>query len=436
MPLSTIRDVIATYISENNITINKFAERSGIHSATLTRIIKGQQAFNMGHLDKVTATLGLEKDYFYDSYVDECLYLFAPTWRRIRPFIQRCAEAGRVDCIRQLVEGLLDDLAYASMLFELAEELFDQKYWKAAAVLYENVALSERLQNSERLALCKFRLFTISIGDDRERNFIEAALFEPYAERLDEFNRLDALESLVHVYASLHDWDKVDTLAQEILHLATTLYEMQYRSDGRTNSPRKDSKGPRKPLYRYILYANLSRSTAFEEKGDYTTALSLVQHYTDARWIKENNQEAKRVITQFQEWGKANTYLYRVLDGQRDVVEEYAEYVSAKENEIFIALFRILESANRYHWDVDHIIERFSSSIPYHEHIDPFTKRNKQVYDDYYTRFQNELAKYYLTHKHIEKSDINISGTDLSATFDPERNIIKGKLSVEFEVEF
>ncbi|WP_151733687.1 helix-turn-helix domain-containing protein [Paenibacillus tengchongensis] len=430
---ATIRDELFAYMSKKDITINKFAEITGVHSGTLNRVMKGEQAFAMNHLEKVTKTLGLAEDYFYEKYVVECLYTFAPTWRRIRPFIERCADLDRMDCIERLVEGLLDDLNYAPMLFELAEELFEQKKWQAAAILYENVALSEKFQHSERLALCKFRLFTINTGDDPKQNLIQAALFEPYVDRLEEVYQLDALKYLLNTYSALGQWDKANQFANKMLKLAKIQYELlkkQYHQRDKSGESNK------KAVYKYILYAELMISAIYENMGDYKTALRLIPNYTDFSWIREKDEEAQLTIKQFQEWGKANTYLYRLQDGQIEVLEEYVEYVSTQENEIFTALFKIVETANRYHWNVDHIIERFSDYIPNRDYYSVFTKRNKQIQDSSYTRFQNELAKYYLTRKHIDLDEISLAGAELTATFDAGRNVIKGKLSVEFEVEF
>ncbi len=386
----------------------------------------------MGHLDKVTATLGLDKDHFYDSYVDECLHVFAPTWRRIRPFIQCCAEAGRVDCIRRLVEGLLDDLAYAPMLFELAEELFDQKYLQAAAVLYENVALSEKLQHSERLAICKFRLFTISVGDDRDDNLTLAVGFEPYIERLKGINQIEGIKQLMNLYSALEDWEKTEQLSHDLLRIAS----FQYEEDWQTGCPYQERNCPEYGKYIYILYAYLMQSMCYEEKGDYKSAMKMIPFYTNSSGLRETNEAAKRMMQLFQEWGKANTYLYRVMNGQEETVKEYVNYISDKPGEIFIAVSKIVEAANLYNWNIDAILERFNEYIPYRNNRNQLDKYNKQVYDGQYEKFQNELAKYYLTRKHIERSDVSLAGTDLSATFDPERKVIKGKLSVEFEVKF
>ncbi|MFD2880319.1 hypothetical protein ACFTAO_37265 [Paenibacillus rhizoplanae] len=119
------------------------------------------------------------------------------------------------------------------MLFEVAEGLFQEGLWQAAELLYKNVSASEKYQNSERLALCQYRLFRIAIGDDQARNLQAAHLFEGYLDRLDEADQLDGLNHLGHVYGSMHRWHKVDELAEKMLQLATIRYNLQRQSDRR-----------------------------------------------------------------------------------------------------------------------------------------------------------------------------------------------------------
>ncbi|MNO26021.1 hypothetical protein D3C76_158680 [compost metagenome] len=385
----------------------------------------------MSHLERITRTMGLAEDYFYSKYVDECLYDSAPTWRRLRPFIWRCAQLDRLDCIERLVHGLLDNLTYAPLLFDLAEELFRQDLQQAAAIIYENVAASEKYQHSERLALCQFRLFLIALGDDPNHNLIAATLFEKYVTRLDEAHQLDALKQLLHVYYSLHHWEKADELAQELLRLATIQYHLRIRSVHRD----KSCETLDRPLYFYILYAQLMRSCTYEERGDYKTALELVPLYTDGSWIQEEGEEVDRIVTQFQEWGTANTFLYRLMDGQREVLDEYVDYISKQESEIFIALFKIVQTANRYHWDVDHILERFSAYVPYQTYSSIFGDYNKQIIDANHAQFRSELATYYLARRRFGSKEIAMRSVDLSAEVDNDRNVIKGTISVDFEIE-
>ncbi|MFC6648137.1 helix-turn-helix domain-containing protein [Paenibacillus rhizoplanae] len=425
-----IRDEIAAYLTKHKLSINQFAIASGIHSGTLSRVMKGQQALAMNHLIRVTSGMGLPEDYFYSKYVDECLYDSTPTWRRLRPFLLQCAALSRLDCIERVAQNLLDNLLYAPLLFEVAEELFEQKNWQAAALIYENVGASEKYQHSERLALCQYRLFLINLGDDPQQNLIAASLFENYVDKLDEINQLDALKQLAHTYSSLRKWDKVGKLAEEILRVAANLYDLHKESNRKPNNGQVH----KRPLYAYVLYAQLLRAYVLEECGDHKAALEIIPLYMDGNWIREDNEEVRRIIAQYQDWGRANTYLNRLMDGQFEVLGEYVEYISTRENEIFIALFRIVQAANRYNWNVDNVLQRFSGYIRHRKYSSIFGERNNQMMSDQHKQFCSELATYYLSRNRYKGDEVSMQGVDLSAKLDSEHHVIRGTISVDFEI--
>ncbi|MEK4514286.1 helix-turn-helix transcriptional regulator [Paenibacillus sp. FSL H8-0122] len=416
-----IRDQLALYLSQKGMPINQFSGQSGINSGTLSRILSGHQPIAMNHLERITRTMDLPEDHFYSLYVDECFYFSSPTWRRLRPFLVRSAELGRLDCVEQVVQNLLENLVYAPMLFEVAEGLFQEGLWQAAELLYKNVSVSEKYQNSERLAICQYRLFRIAIGDDQTRNLQAAHLFECYLDRLDEADQLDGLKHLGHVYGSMNRWHKVDELAKKMLQLATLRYNLQRQSDRRESNEKKTEK----PLYFYILYAQLIRSTVCEELGDYNSALDWVSLYMDGSWIQENNEEVKRTVAQFQEWGTANRLLYRVMGGKYEALSDYVEYISDRPDEIFIALYNIILSANRYDWNVDYILERFAAYIPYRKYSTEFGDYNRQVMLDQHTQFLAEMAAYYLHNERKEGIRFILQSLESSARINDESNIIR-----------
>ncbi|WP_251037518.1 helix-turn-helix domain-containing protein [Paenibacillus albidus] len=420
-PTVTIRDHLAVYLTGQEMSINQFAILSGINSGTLSRIINGNQPIAMGHLEQITRGMGLAEDYFYNLYVDECFFHSSPTWRRLRPFIVRAAAAGRLDCIERIVGILLDNLAYAPMLFDVAEELYQQGNKDAAALLYENVSASERYQHSERLAVCQYRLFLIALGDDQNVNMRAANQFEAYVDRLDEADQLDALKHLADLYSSLHQWRKVNELAKELYRRASIQYGLWHCSDCKSSSGRM----PTRPLCYYILYSHLLRSVVYEEQGDYIQALEIVSLYADGSWIREDTEEVKRTVKQFQEWATANTYLYRLMAGQQEVLPEYVEYISTQPNEIFTALYKIIQSANQYHWNVDHILERFSTYIPYRIHRTEFGDYNQQIMADQHARFLSELAAYYLHNNRYGGIDFILQSLEFSAKINNESIVIQ-----------
>lgn len=114
----------------------------------------------------------LAPGHFYEMYIDECFVHAAPDWRRLGPFLHRCAELDKLDCIEEVVRLMMDNLSYIPLLFEVAEEFYHEGKWKPATLLYETIAESEKMQDSERLALCQYRLFKLGLTNDQRRNVI------------------------------------------------------------------------------------------------------------------------------------------------------------------------------------------------------------------------------------------------------------------------
>lgn len=388
-PTTTIRAELEDYLKRQALTINQFAYISGMNSGTLSNLIHGNRPIAMQQLDRITRGMGLAEGHFYGLYIDNYIIECPPDWRRIGPLLHRCAELDKLDCIQRVVGIVMDNLSYLPALFDTAEELFVQGRRAAAALLYECVAEGEKYQHSERLALCQYRLFTITLGDSQEVNLRAANRFEPFVDRLDEVDQLDAIKHLADVFSSLHCWDKVDELAEQLGKKAAVQYKC-WRKD-------KAQKQPGRPLIYYILYAYLLRSLVCDECGDYEKALYYASLYSDMSWVKAPTSEAEqRVMEQFKEWAEANIYLYRLMAGQVEVLPEYVNYVELRENEIFPALFRIIQAANRYKLNVDDILLRFDSHLSYTEQHSRLGKFNQQITRDRYTQFLAELAVYYL----------------------------------------
>lgn len=160
-----------------------------------------------------------------------------------------------------------------------------------------------------------------------------------------------------------------------------------------------------------------------EELGDYESALDWVSLYMDASWIQEDDENAKRTVAQFQEWGTADALQYRVMSGQHEALPEYVEYISLRTDEIFIA--NIIISANRYDWNVDHILERFSAYIPYRTNFTEFGQYDQQILLDQYARFLAELAIYYIHNKQNEGISLIMQIFTSSPTINSESIINK-----------
>ncbi|AHM65741.1 helix-turn-helix domain-containing protein [Paenibacillus polymyxa SQR-21] len=395
----TISAKFEVYLKQNDMTLSQFVEYSGVHQRTLSNWITQHRPVSVQQLDRITVAMDLLEGYFYDLYIENYIIELSPNFRRIEPLLYRCAELDKLDAIRRMVGHIMDNPLYASRLFDIAEALFNQRRHAAALLLYENVAEVEKYQHSERLAICQYRIFTIQVGDDQGLNLKAATLFEPFVERLDEIDQLDALKDLANVYRSLRLWDRLDVIARKMRDKAEIQYTLEHQQKKRNHAQLE--KKLSRPLFVYITYADLLCASVYEAKGDYDQALEYTYAYANLDWVKETDENTLHWIKQFQDWAEGNTYTYKLLSGDISVLNNYVEYIAASpdasEKEMITKLLNIMMAANRYQVDVDDILKQFETEI------DSITQQQLsadmytyQVVPEQSTRFKYELAKYYL----------------------------------------
>jgi hypothetical protein len=337
---TTIRLELLNFMKNNDLNINQMSKITGLNAGSVSTMVNGNRALSVEQLDRITTVMGYAKGYFYERYIEEYLTQIAPNWRRIRPFLYRCAELDKQKCIQQVVSLLLDKLMYSSYLFELAEEFFMDGKIEIAAILFENVGLSEKNQHSERLALCQYRLFMAKQGDNQEQNYQTAIEFQPFVDRLDEIDQLDALKDLANTFRSLRRWDKVAIIAQKLEKRA----EVQYSLNQKKINKQRKRKYPSRPLFFYLAYSNLLRAGVCEALEDYEQALQYTYAYADLSWVKETDEETIKWMNLFKEWAKANAYVNRLMSGEVAILPEYVTYIEPRKNEIFSALVNIIQA--------------------------------------------------------------------------------------------
>ncbi|ALP36178.1 DNA-binding protein [Paenibacillus sp. IHB B 3084] len=396
---TTIRAELDTYMKTNGLNITRLGRTAGLNAGTVSTLVNGNRTFSVDQLDRITAVMGHPRGHYYKQYMQEYLTDITPNWRRIRPFLYNCAELDKLDCIQQMADLLMDNLVYSVLLFNVAEDFFKDGKHAAAAILYESVAISERKQYSERLALCQYRLFTINIGDDQNQNFEAACHFHPFVERLDEIDQLDALKDLANVYRSLRQWAKVDKTVQKMRDKAKIQYSLDHRQHKRKK--RGNERKTRGPLFGYIAYADLLCASVCEAHGDYEQALQYTYAYADLSWVKETDEDTRHWMELFQHWAQVNIYVNKLLSGDVSVLSDYVEYICAppdkSEKELVTELLNIMMAANRYQIDVDDILQRFETEIDSFAHQQSSTDMyTQQVIPEQFARLGYELAYYYL----------------------------------------
>ncbi|OKP73148.1 DNA-binding protein [Paenibacillus helianthi] len=393
---TTIRTELERFIEREALSFSQLGRLAGLNAGTVSSILKGNRIMGVDQLDRMTAVLGLPKGHFYEQYIQECMVEAVPNWRRVRPFLYRCAELDKLDCIKRILPLLLDNLTYSPLLFETAEEFFVEGRRAAAVLIYESVALSERRQHSERLAFCQYRLFTLRLSDNQEDNLQCALQFEPFVDRLDEIDQLDALRDLANTYRSLRRWDKVEPIAEEMERLARIqLFTIPQPARAKREQPKK----PKKPMFVYLAFSYLLRGSVCDSRNDYEQGIQYTYAYEDLSWVKETDEDTLHWLKLYKGWAQANIYVSKLMRGDESVLADYVFYIEQNKDELLVGLLNITEAANLFDLNVDHILQYFNSEIngymqiKYQEAVGVYTK---QVVSEQHARFLYGVALYYL----------------------------------------
>lgn len=410
-------------MDQQQFKVSQLGRRTGLNPGTISSILNGHKLIAVDQLDRVTSVMGLEEGYFYSQYIQESMVDAPPNWRRLKPLLFRCAELNRLDCTQRIVNLLLDNLTYSPLLFETAEELRDLGELAAAALLYEGVALSERSQHSERLALCQYRLFTLRLGEDQAKNLEAAIHFEPYVERLDEINQLDALKELANAYRSLRRWNKVFEVAQKMLSKASIIYNLSENPDLKRKEQQKKMG---RPLFFYIAYANLLLSNVYDEQGDYEQAINHIGLYSDLSWVKETHDEALRWKSLFMEWAEANKFVSRLMSGEETAIPEYVVYLRLRQEEQLPGLLNILQAANKFEYNIDQTLKGFEDDIQKILKTQSSDIYNKQIVSERISRLLYELSRYLLRNENYKTGmEYLLRSLKSSVTINNETSILK-----------
>lgn len=399
---TTIRNEVEEYIQREGLNFSQLGRLAGLNVGTVSSLLKGNRIMAVDQLDRMTAVLCMPKGHFYEQYIQECMVETVPNWRRIRPLLYRCAELDKLNDIRQIVELLMDNLTYSPLLFEVAEEFFKAGKHSASTILYESVAASERRQHSERLAFCQYRLFTLRLGDNQEHNLQAALQFEPYVDRLDEIDQLDALKDLANTYRSLRRWNKVYNVAIEMGRLSQIQLHLPQR-EVRNGQREGGHKRPSRPLFTYLALSNLFLANVSDEQGDYEKALQYINFYADLSWVKEEDEETQHWINLFKKWAQANTYVTKLLSGDESVLPDYIAYIRLEKEERLTGILNIIKAANQYAIDVDDILQHFEPEILSYVQQESVGVYTQQFISEQSAGYLYEAARYYLNKELYKK---------------------------------
>lgn len=391
---TTIQIELDNYLKRNGYTLQYFSEQSGINVGTLSRIVNGNRPISMEQLDRLTAGMGLEEGTLYDLFVDDFFVHHSLNWRRLRPFLLRCAELKKHGCIQKILSHLMEDLKQIPNIFITAEIMYENGWKEGAVILYSCVIETEKYQHAERLAISQYRLFQLSLGSDTTINLRAAIKFEPYKDRIPLNFRLDALLLLANIAFTLQDWTKMEYIADELLTLAQFVY-----SDKKLKE--EDTFRTERHLVVYYGQGYLIKSSALEHQGRYEEAKEYIYGYADLSWFEGLDDEGVKEVEKFKLFAEANLHNINLLMGNFEGLNDYLKFLTKYPNEVLPSSVIILMAANKYHVRVDKILDQLLGLIRAHKN----NYYHEANYNNRYINFYYQLALYQLSGREKEGID-------------------------------
>ncbi|XOK60976.1 helix-turn-helix domain-containing protein [Paenibacillus elgii] len=352
----SLRLEIENQMKLHGYSLNKVAELTRINAGNLSMVLNGRaRAMTIGHLDALAEVFGKPPGWLYELYTEECISDNKLSRPRMIPYLVRCAETGRVDCIEPVVSKILDNPKNVSIIFSAAEKLYENGRLEESARFYQLVVDNIKDNFSEFMAISQYRLFLIAQGTDEEKNWKSVIQFEPFRRRLPEYLQLAALLKLAKVSYSLEKWDEVEKFAQELSELSSILYKLKMVEEVSIE----------RHLVYYFGMGLLFEGAVLEKRGLYQEAKKVVQYYADLSWFEPLGESGWEDVERFKVYAQANLYTLEVLMGNASILNEYADYLESlgQLNEILSGLETIIKSANTHGFCIDHVLHRFTDAI-------------------------------------------------------------------------
>lgn len=390
MKWQTLRSEIEKNLSRSGYNLASFAKISGLNRGSLSAILHGNppKPISLRQLDALTRALEFPKGWFYALYVDECFSEERISRRRVEPFLIRCVETGKQQCVEEIINRIMEYPRPLDVIYSVAEKLFAAGRIQESKAFYTMIVEHEQDSCTERLAISQYRIFkALASVVDIEEMLRALIAFEPFRGRIPDHLQLDGLLKLANVCFTLHRWTDMEKYADELRALASGIYrEQQRKKAGR----RCEELHLLRPLVLYYAHGHLLKATALTKQGKYAEAQKYTAMYADLGWFEMLDEEGLRIVEAFRSFAVGNGFTLEILMGNFAVLPEYTAYMAKQTGEILPGLVSIMEAANRFGFAVDHVLEQFSGEMARFEQL------QEPIHIDRIYRLGYQLAIYHL----------------------------------------
>lgn len=359
--------LLAKEILKSYSSFSQFAKETNLSRSSLSLMFRqnNPKPIPFDYLIKITTTLNYAEDYFFDCYVNECFINDSPHKSRIYPFVIRCAELKRIDCIEDILKklGSTFNERNIELIFDIIESLVETNEQEAIKILCDWIIEHEKNQNTHRNSIVRYRLFISSLGDDDSENLKRVENFFPFRHRLPIELKLQAFLELSNLYLISAKHKNSGDLAEELITLCIDLF-------GHKDNPKYQPQlGENYPLKHHPVFfyghAYLLKESFLESTGQLYEAMACQKHYDDLEWFHDYGQPDLYdfTIQKFKIFAQANYYNVSLLLGDSTVLEKYSSFLENHPIEVLPSAISVLTAAERFGFNIDIFLNLFSFKL-------------------------------------------------------------------------
>lgn len=169
----------------------------------------------------------------------------------------------------------------------------------------------------------------------------------------------DSLVDMLKMSFSWENWSTVIEISDKLFEVIAITYEM---SQYNTKTPQK-LKLKRNIVY-YFGYSLLMKGVAYQKMKQYSESKKCINQYRDLNWIKKLDEDGVAEVEYYRNMARANGYVIDLLEGKVEVLQEYVHFLlSLDKEELLNGLLTVLESAIKYNYTVDWVLDLFKDQI-------------------------------------------------------------------------
>ncbi|WP_438496449.1 DNA-binding protein [Paenibacillus sp. IHBB 3054] len=169
----------------------------------------------------------------------------------------------------------------------------------------------------------------------------------------------DSLVDMLKLSFSWENWSAVIEISDKLFEIIAIAYET---SQYNTKTPQKYQL--KRNIVYYFGYSLLMKGVAYQKVGQYSESRKCIDQYSKLSWIKNLDEEGKEEVEFYKNMAKANGYVIELLEGNEEVLQEYVVFLqSIGKEELLNGMLTVLESAIRYNYSVDWVIDLFKDQI-------------------------------------------------------------------------